>query len=523
MFLSVYQSFHRRLALQKYKIKTKYRDSGRIFSSFRFPQPTNLCTFAQYLKNADVMHSIHNDKDIIQWTVVAIDFLLVNFLLLGTLSICKDIVPTPFATSWHYLFLAANFAMVVGEMFFRTIIHTRIIAAGQIIRRVAALTLTQSAIMFICMKFMNSEAALFTFFLYYIPVLFFVLLGTRFIERQALRAYRLHGGNTRTVIFVGSDLANLEMYHELIADAATGYRVLGYYSNDVIRHAPKEFKKLGSIADMNKLMQQTHNIKPCDELFCSLSHDDYKEIISIMSFCDKHIIHFFYIPRQFGNYRLQLKSIRFGDMDIFTNHVEPLLNPTNRFIKRAFDFVVSLIVCLIMLPFIPIIALIIKIQSPGPIFFKQKRTGINGKTFVCYKFRSMHINNDADKEQATKDDPRKFAFGNFMRKWNIDEFPQFFNVLKNDMSIVGPRPHMLFHTDLYSKVIDKYMVRHFSKPGITGWAQVTGYRGETKELWQMEERIRRDIWYIEHWSFWLDIKIILLTARSMFKSDVKAY
>ena len=129
----------------------------------------------------------------------------------------------------------------------------------------------------------------------------------------------------------------------------------------------------------------------------------------------------------------------------------------------------------------------------------------------------------SDTVQATEDDPRKFPFGNFMRKYNIDEFPQFFNVLIGDMSIVGPRPHMLLHTDVYSKLIDKYMVRHYYKPGITGWAQVTGFRGETKELWQMEERIKRDIWYIEHWSFSLDLKIVFMTAKSLIISDEKAY
>ena len=142
---------------------------------------------------------------------------------------------------------------------------------------------------------------------------------------------------------------------------------------------------------------------------------------------------------------------------------------------------------------------------------------------MCLKFRSMHVNGNADRDQATKDDPRKFAFGDFMRRMNIDEFPQFWNVLKGDMSIVGPRPHMLFHTEVYGNLIDKYMVRHFSKPGITGWSQVTGYRGETKELWQMEERIRRDIWYIENWSFWLDIRIILLNIRCMVWRDKNAY
>ena len=135
----------------------------------------------------------------------------------------------------------------------------------------------------------------------------------------------------------------------------------------------------------------------------------------------------------------------------------------------------------------------------------------------------MHVNKDSDEKQATKNDPRKFPFGNFMRKTNIDELPQFFNVLKGNMSIVGPRPHMLKHTEEYSKIIDKYMVRHFCKPGITGYAQVTGFRGETKEVWQMEERIKRDIWYIENWSFALDLKIIFLTAKSIIIPDKNAY
>jgi putative colanic acid biosynthesis UDP-glucose lipid carrier transferase len=135
----------------------------------------------------------------------------------------------------------------------------------------------------------------------------------------------------------------------------------------------------------------------------------------------------------------------------------------------------------------------------------------------------MHVNADADRVQATKHDPRKFPFGEFMRKTNLDELPQFLNVLKGDMSIVGPRPHMIFHTEKYSALIGKYMVRHFSKPGITGYAQVTGFRGETEELWQMEGRIQKDIWYIENWSMWLDIKIIFKTALTIIFPDKAAY
>ena len=147
----------------------------------------------------------------------------------------------------------------------------------------------------------------------------------------------------------------------------------------------------------------------------------------------------------------------------------------------------------------------------------------NGKIFKCYKFRSMKVNALSDSLQATKNDPRKTKFGNFLRKSNLDELPQFINVFKGEMSIVGPRPHMLKHTEEYSQLINKYMMRHLVKPGITGWAQVTGYRGETKELSQMEGRVRRDLWYIENWTFLLDIRIMIKTVTNMFRGEKNAY
>ena len=211
------------------------------------------------------------------------------------------------------------------------------------------------------------------------------------------------------------------------------------------------------------------------------------------------------------------------DMEVFTTYENPLENPWNKFGKRVFDIVLSLVALILTALIFPFVFLIIKIQSPGPIFFMQKRTGLDGREFECLKFRSMYVNADADKVQATKEDPRKFPFGNFMRKANIDELPQFWNVLKGDMSIVGPRPHMLAHTEQYSQLIEKYMMRHFVKPGVTGWAQVTGYRGETKELWQMEGRVKRDIWYMEHWSIWLDIRIVWMTFKTFFVHDKNAY
>ncbi|MBQ5982389.1 MAG: exopolysaccharide biosynthesis polyprenyl glycosylphosphotransferase [Prevotella sp.] len=485
------------------------------------------------------MREYSSGNDIIRVIVILGDFVLLSILIMAFYYLLpQDMLPVYFKYFIKEVLLVSNFSMLIAQYFFHTIIHFRKIRLNVIFLRVLKLTFAQAIIMFVALRIISDGGGLFQFMLIFIPALYATLLIARLTERNILKFYRKRGGNTRCVVFVGSDPANLMLYKDLIAEPTTGYIVKGYFSNDVIEDCPDEFVKLGSIDDLNKIIESdNHNILVkkvhqkddsfrldlIDEFFCCLSHDESEEIIRIMRFCDNNIIHFHYVPRMYGNFRLHLKPERFGDMSLYTNLREPLTYMSNKIVKRLFDIVFSLIACILLLPFIPIIGFIILCQSRGPIFFKQERTGLNGKTFLCYKFRSMHVNSDANTKQATKDDPRKFAFGEFMRKTNIDELPQFFNVLVGDMSVVGPRPHMVYHTEHYRKLIDKYMVRHFSRPGITGWAQVTGFRGETKELWQMEERIRRDIWYIENWSFWLDLKIILMTFTSFFKHDKNAY
>ena len=427
-------------------------------------------------------------------------------------------------------------SLAVAEYFFPTVIHKRIIASEQVLRQVTLLVVTQCVLTYLFSKagflltHRPSPHSLFT--LNFTYAFYPIMIAVRFLERWAVKRYRRLGGNSRTAILIGSDPALLPVYKFLISDPATGYRVIGYYANHDIEGAPEELKHLGSLADLNKALQATVDgndqstdakIQIPDELYCSLSWSKRDEIHRIMKFCDHNVIHFYFIPvfaESFGN---TLKIEQIGETVGYTNYVDPLQLPTNRLVKRAFDIVLSTIFLLCTLPLLPIIALIIKIQSPGPVFFKQLRTGMNGQDFYCYKFRSMHVNKDADRLQATKDDPRKFPFGNFMRKANIDELPQFWNVFIGDMSIVGPRPHMLAHTEQYRQLIDKYMVRHFVKPGVTGWAQVTGFRGETQELWQMEGRVMRDIWYIENWSIWLDIRIIWRTAKQLIVHDEHAY
>lgn len=213
-----------------------------------------------------------------------------------------------------------------------------------------------------------------------------------------------------------------------------------------------------------------------------------------MDYCENNFVRFYYVPN-LRNYMKRAMNLELlGNVPILYIREEPLRQVSNRFVKRAFDVAVSGVFLCTLFPFVYLfVALGIKLTSKGPVFFIQERSGENGRTFGCIKFRSMRVNDDADRVQATKNDPRKTRFGSFLRKSSIDELPQFINVLKGDMSIVGPRPHMLQHTELYSKLVNKYMVRHLIKPGITGWAQVTGYRGETHELSQMEGRVRRDI------------------------------
>jgi len=260
-----------------------------------------------------------------------------------------------------------------------------------------------------------------------------------------------------------------------------------------------------------------HNI---DEIYCSLEDLTKAEVKQIIEFADNNFIRLKILP-DYGGFMYRKVNIDFYDnMPVMSFRKMPLDEMVNRIIKRSFDMVVSSLVILFILSWLfPIIALLVRISSKGPVFFKQKRSGKNNSDFWCYKFRSMYVNHDADKLQAKRGDSRITPIGAFIRKTSIDEFPQFINVLYGDMSIVGPRPHMVKHTEEYAQVIEKYMVRHFVKPGITGLAQAKGFRGETSDSQMMKNRVRLDLIYIENWTLWFDVKIILLTIKAAFKGD----
>ena len=260
------------------------------------------------------------------------------------------------------------------------------------------------------------------------------------------------------------------------------------------------------------------------DIYSTIAPEQNLGIYKIMEQADQECIHFQLIPDLSVFIKQSIYVNYLGDMPVLTQRKEPLKEIDNKLKKRAFDLLVSLLVTVFILSWlIPVIALIILIESRGPIFFVQQRTGRNNKPFNCIKFRSMRVNSDANIKQATRDDDRITKVGRFLRSTSLDEFPQFVNVLKGEMSLVGPRPHMLKHTEDYSKSVDKFMVRHFLKPGITGWAQVNGYRGEIDDPIKLIKRVEHDLWYLNNWSFWLDVEIVFRTFYNVLKGESNAY
>ena len=482
------------------------------------------------------MRNNNQTNAFVQKSIIVGDFILLNLILLlfaryhWRIGIWED-------NELEVFTLIANLALVISQMRFSPIIHKRLVGAGDVLQRIICLTALHAIVGYLILKIIDYDLPV-GWLIGEINTVFFVsLLFKRLLERWVIRLYREAGRNTRMVTLVGSDIELVNIYRKLIDDATLGYKVLGYYGDDKLIEtiekvereekinlsALKNLERKGSVEDLLAAMGRHEDLQLGDELYVCLSRKDRDVIKKLSRYCDYKVVRFFYVPISVESIGLNLKRELMDDIEVYTTYEIPLQNMGNRILKRTFDIVFSMFFLIPTALMFPFIWLIIKIQSPGPIFFKQARTGIDGKTFMMLKFRSMHVNADADKVRATKDDPRKYPFGNFMRKSNIDELPQFLNVLRGDMSFVGPRPHMLAHTEQYSALISKYMVRHFVKPGLTGWAQVTGFRGETKELWQMEGRVKRDIWYMEHWSIWLDIRIIWMTFKTIFVHDENAY
>lgn len=344
-------------------------------------------------------------------------------------------------------------------------------------------------------------------------ILSFVFISIfKFAIYYLLQKYRVSfGGNFRSTVIFGFNKKTIALENFFNKKPEYGY----------------VHKKTFNFKNKEHTLEDCFNYvlnEGIDEIYCSISELTNSQIADIVDFADNNLKILKFIPDSKEIYSKKLKYEYYDYIPVLTLRTIPLEDSANMFIKRGFDILFSSFVIVFILSWLtPIIALFIKLESKGPVFFKQSRNGFNYREFDCYKFRSMTPNKNANLYQATRGDQRVTKVGKFIRKTSIDELPQFFNVLFGDMSVVGPRPHMVSHTNMYAKKIDKFMVRHFVKPGITGLAQVSGFRGEVETDKDIIGRVKYDIFYIENWSLLLDIKIIFQTFANAVKGEDKAY
>ncbi|MFV5701373.1 undecaprenyl-phosphate glucose phosphotransferase [Flavobacterium sp. XS2P12] len=338
---------------------------------------------------------------------------------------------------------------------------------------------------------------------------------SKFLLFYYLKEYRIMtGSNYRSTVIIGYTPESIQLKNLFEKRNDYGYRFLGYFSD---KKSNQNIE--GKLADLKPFV-----IENCvDEIYCSLNEISNEYLKDLVDFADENNKTIKFIPDTKEIFSKNLKIDYYEFFPVLSLKKTILHEPANKVFKRGFDIVFSIIIFIFILSWlIPLLAVLIKLESSGPVFFKQGRPGIDENEFFCYKLRSMKINKKTETE-ASKNDPRVTRIGKFMRKTSIDEMPQFINVLLGDMSVVGPRPHLWAQNKTYGNKVKKYMVRHYVKPGITGLAQVKGFRGEIETEDDMINRIKFDVFYIENWSLILDLKIIFQTIVNIFKGEEKAY
>ncbi len=347
----------------------------------------------------------------------------------------------------------------------------------------------------------------------YVIYVFSLVTVVKLAIYYLLRKYRtLLGGNYRNVIIIGLNQKTDQLRKFFLDSPEYGYKL--YKTFDFKNKKAPSLDKAFEFVLENKI----------DEIYCSIAELTDEQIQQIIDFSDNNLKILKFIPDNKEIYTKKLDFNYYGYLPVISLRQIPIDFPFNQFIKRSFDLALSLFIIIGILSWLtPILAILIRLESKGPVFFKQRRNGLDYKEFYCYKFRSMRPNPEAHLHQIRKGDPRVTKIGKFIRKTSIDELPQFINVLKGEMSVVGPRPHMVSHTHMYAEKIDKFMVRHFIKPGITGLAQVSGYRGEVEDDNFITNRVKYDIFYLENWSLLLDLKIVFQTVYNALRGDDKAY
>jgi len=338
------------------------------------------------------------------------------------------------------------------------------------------------------------------------PLLFSVIWSTTFrvVYIGGIKHFIKNGYQQKSVLLIGGSRVAERVMNMILAFPEFGYRLHGVLADDYHTSMPSGFY-LGKLERFKEIVRSEH----IDEVIIAKPLRKEETILNLVEQCEYEGVRFRIVPDFFRVIRNHAVIDTLGDIPLIAIRTEPLNVLSNRIIKQAFDVLVTAALLILFSPFLIIFSILIKVTSTGPVFFKQKRIGANNVEFDMYKFRSMTVQTpkDSDKVWTTENDRRVTSIGRFMRKTNLDELPQLWNVLIGNMSLVGPRPEREHFVEKFKKEIPHYKVRHLAKSGITGWAQVNGWRGDTS----ISKRVEHDIFYLENWSFWLDLKILLLT------------
>ncbi len=352
-----------------------------------------------------------------------------------------------------------------------------------------------------------SRQMLFFFFILSVGL----LAAKRIVLWMVLRHYRSKGYNLKHVVIVGKGKLAAEYMQKIREAKELGYHAYGYLASEP-DPVMEDLQWLGDYSQLESVLEK----KKPDEVISAVETDDFDCTPQIIAACEKTGCKLSIIPFYADYMSAQPQFDDLEGIPLLNIRRIPLDNLANAFVKRTMDIIGSALILIIFSPLMLFCAIGVKLSSPGPIIFRQERVGRNKKTFNMYKFRSMRVNTEQDIAWSKKTDSRKTKFGSFIRKYSLDEFPQFWNVLKGDMSLVGPRPEIPFYVDKFKDEVPRYMLKHLVRPGITGWAQVNGLRGDTSIV----KRIRYDIYYIENWSLLFDLKILFLTVfGGKFKND----
>ena len=432
-----------------------------------------------------------------------LDLIIINFL-------AYDMLINSLNGFYYHLFVSLSWIVISWNVgFYEVYRFTKVIdIIEKIVKQYVVFIIVNFAYIGYFLKF--SEPSL---------ILRFVSIAIALVALEKLSVYYflrrirvVFGGNFRRVVIVGEEKNTNELVNFFNDNPNYGYKLIKAFNFKA--NKKQEIHECFDFVIKNKI----------DEVYCALSDLSNTDVNNFIDFTDNNLKTLKFLPDEKEPTARNLKLDYYGYIPIVSLRNIPLDETASKIIKRTFDLVFSTLIIVGVLSWlIPILAVFIKLESKGPIFFKQRRNGLNYHEFDCYKFRSMTLNEIADLEQVSKNDPRITKSGRFIRKTSIDELPQFFNVFLGDMSVVGPRPHMVSHTEMYAKRVDKFMVRHFIKPGITGLAQTNGYRGEVETEKDIINRVKYDIFYLENWSLMLDLKIVFLTIVNAVKGEEKAY